>query len=112
RERVEWLVPGFIPKETTTILGGEKTTAKSLLAVTWAAQLSRRGIKTLLLAAEDPAWKVIEPRLTACEANKKLIVGSEYPLRLPKEKHILEQMVLEHRPGFIILDLLNSFSGV
>jgi hypothetical protein len=107
-----WVIDGLIPAHSLTILAGVPGCRKSLLAQCWAGQLSHVGIATLLLSAEDDPWSVIAPRLTACNANKDLIIAPTKPLRLPEDIAALEQIVVEHHPQLIILDLLDSFSSL
>lgn len=73
RELVEWLVPGRIPHGAVSIVAGEPGLGKSLYSVRLAAELSRRGLPSLLLSAEDAEGATIRPRLDACEADAELV---------------------------------------
>jgi putative DNA primase/helicase len=109
---IRWVINGLIPADALTILAGEPGCGKSLLAQCWAGQLSCAGIGTLLLSAEDHPWAVISPRLTACNANKNLIIAPSQPPRLPEDIASLQQIVVQHHPQLLILDLLDSFSSL
>jgi hypothetical protein len=65
-----------------------------------------------VLSAEDHPWAVIRPRLTACHANKHLIIAPSKPLRLPEDIAAVEVLVVRHHSHLLIVDLLDSFSSL
>ena len=70
RKPVKWLLPNLLPRGYLTLIAGVKGRGKTLLTLTWAAQLSRgtlgpRGSvgDTLVITTEDEAGDMIGPRV-------------------------------------------------
>ena len=118
RERVEWLVPGRIPLSAVSMLAGEPGLGKSLYSVALAARLSRGGVSSLLLSAEDSEGATIRPRLDACKADAELVhsvrlVGSDdgdgEGLSLPADVSELDRLIGETGARLVVVDPIVAF---
>lgn len=136
----EWIVPGYIPHKTVTLLSGDGSVGKSLLALQLAAgrALAREWIglmpepgRTLILSAEDDAdemhrrlediRKFYGARMTDLTGMQLVdLVGEDSILgALTKGQieptlmyHALDACLTEWQPDLTILDVLaDMFSG-
>jgi predicted ATP-dependent serine protease len=107
---IVWVIPGLVPRDALTLLLGNPGCGKSLLTQTWAGDVSQQGMNTLLLSAEDVPESVLVPRFTACQADTRRIFIPTQPLTLPARMPYLRALVVQHNPGLLVLDLLDSFS--
>ncbi len=69
-EHVDWIIPGHVPVGMLTVLAGEQGLGKSLLHARWAAHLSRQGIGSVLISAEDSPTHTTKARLIAAQADQ------------------------------------------
>jgi hypothetical protein len=113
RELVRWLWPGRVPLGMLTLLIGDPGLGKSLLALLWAAWVSRAGGDVLILSAEDHAGATIRPRAEALDADldRLHIVGLrrdglEDGLALPDDAAELERVAGETRARLVVIDPL------
>jgi hypothetical protein len=120
-ERVEWLVPYFIPKGAITLLSGREGLGKSLLSLYWVGELTRgkltdRPQDAVIIAAEDSREHVIVPRLIATGADLArvhfvdveedgILAGS---IVLPIDIPGLERVVQGFDVGLLVIDPLSS----
>ena len=111
RERVEFLVPGRVPLDAVSLLAGEPGLGKTLLTEQYAAQLSRRGIASLLLSAEDSEGATIRPRLDACNADTELVYAVRLTdetagdgLALPRDIGELDALIVETGAQLVVID--------
>ncbi|MDP2726169.1 MAG: AAA family ATPase, partial [Dehalococcoidia bacterium] len=129
-EQVEFLWHPYIPLGKLTILEGDPGLGKSWLALAIAAAISR-GVKLpgatdpwgpadiLLLSAEDGLADTITPRLDAMGADRGRITAitgiatdkGERGFSLAEHLDLLEEVLTQYRPIFVILDPLVSFLG-
>lgn len=125
----EWLIPGYVPRYGITTLGGEGGTGKTSIICNIAAAVTTGrhpfmldGIqipfqgdpeKVLFFSAED-SWKyVLGKRLINNGANMDLIkyLPPSDPnfVDLNLNGELLEQFIVEHKPGLVLLDPIQSF---
>ena len=78
-EPIKYVWNKTIIEGALTLLIGNGGGGKSLYAQTIAAKLSKQGMKTFLLSAEDHYAQVIGPRLKAAEANRSFIFSPPEP---------------------------------
>jgi len=136
----EWIVPGYIPHKTVTLLSGDGSVGKSLLALQLAAgrALAREWIglmpepgRTLILSAEDDAdemhrrlediRKFYGARMTDLAGMQLVdLVGEDSILGAltrgqiepTRMYHALDAYLTEWQPDLTILDVLaDMFSG-
>lgn len=69
RQKVDWLIPGRVPRGMLTLLAGWPGLGKSLLQCRWAGDLSRAGVSSVLVSAEDSPEFTIKNRLVAVNAD-------------------------------------------
>lgn len=131
REPVTWLMQGWIPEGTLTILDGDPGMAKSTLTLDLAARVSRGwqmppdaggelvrppgGV--LLLGAEDSLQKTVGWRLDAAGADSTrvfyldcIVQGeSERDPVLPYDLLLLHSWLADHSVRLVIVDPLAAF---
>ena len=133
REPVRWLMDGWIPDGTLSILDGDPGLGKSTLTLDLAARLSRgwgmppygggdvvsppAGV--LLLGAEDSLKNTVGPRLDAAGADSDRIHyldcvregETERDPLLPWDLVLLEAWLRDHAVRLVIVDPLVAFIG-
>jgi RecA-family ATPase len=114
-EVVEWLWPGWVARGVLTLLDGDPGLGKSTLALELAARLSRQGLASMVLSAEDDPARVIRPRLAACDADlaRVLIVdgigADARPVQVPGDLPHLAAAVRAEHVALVIVDPLMAF---
>lgn len=115
-EKVDWLIPEWIPANMLTLLAGREGIGKSTIACGWVAEFSNRGMKCAYLNSEDSRSFTVRPRLQAAGANLDNIffidveteTGSEGHLRLPQDTEILFRELVDQGVKFVVLDAAKS----
>lgn len=115
-EKVNWLIPEWIPANMLTLLAGREGIGKSTIACGWVAEFSSRGMKCAYLNSEDSRSFTVRPRLQAAGANLDNIffidveteTGSEGHLRLPQDTDILFRELVDQDVKFVVLDAAKS----
>ena len=118
-QAVEWLLPGWVPFGSVTLLAGDPGLGKSLLSINLAARLSRGEIgggqaASLLVTAEDSLQHVVVPRLVAAKAELDQIYlgsvpctnGLDQRLAFPQDADRLRQLIDETSARFVVIDPL------
>lgn len=127
----EWLVPGWIPKGTLTILGADGGTGKTAVVCNIISALvtgqqsilegmegknpfeGRDTIKVMFFSSEDSFSHVLVQRLTNCGADLSNIVtipaSDERFREIRYDSEFLEQLIAVHRPGLVVFDPLQGF---
>ena len=108
RERVNWLMPGYIPLGFPTIVAGKPGQGKSAFTIWLSARVSRgapwgfvegnapRG-NVLIISAEDTPENVISPRLDVQGGNDRLVhVLRGVPTRDKHEQWALDQWTVRN----------------
>ena len=108
RERVNWLMPGYIPLGFPTIVAGKPGEGKSAFTIWLSARVSRgapwgfvegsapRG-NVLIISAEDTPEAVIGPRLDVQGGNDRLVhVLRGVPMRDKHEQWVLDQWTVKN----------------
>jgi putative DNA primase/helicase len=138
-ENIEWLYPRHIPLGKTTIFAGRPGSGKSMVAIDFAARVSRGGDwpdrskntlgpkAVLYFATEDGAADTLIPRLMAAGADLKKVyfpeniqkvskaTGRKQQLLINLANHIavLEGCLKQNTGiGLVVLDPLTSFIGI
>lgn len=126
-KEVEWLVPGYIPKNAITLLVGDGDTGKSSLASNIASALSLgnpsilsekddidvfpKG-KTMILTSEEAVNISTVPRLKRYGADLSQIILTDKP-SIISDIYIgslaLEKLIAKYSPTLVILDPLQQF---
>ncbi|MBE7193339.1 MAG: AAA family ATPase [Gordonia polyisoprenivorans] len=114
--RIDWWLPGLIPKASLTLLAGREGLGKSTIAVDWCAQETRAGGTVIYLHTEDSREHTVTPRLAAADADLDRVLfvdveteeTSEGSLILPVDIEALEEKVVEHEVTLIVLDAATS----
>jgi hypothetical protein len=123
-----WLWPNFIPAGALTVLDGDPTAGKSILAVELAARVSKDGVMPdgstglggeLILITNEPLAKTVRPRLEAAGADFKRITvlrtmsdgGNDVPFLLPRDLPVLRKLLDGGRVKLLVLDPFLSFLG-
>ena len=115
-EKVDWLIPEWIPANMLTLLAGREGIGKSTIACGWVAEFSNRGMKCAYLNSEDSRSFTVRPRLQAAGANLDNIffidveteTGGEGHLRLPQDTEILFRELVDQGVKFVVLDAAKS----
>jgi putative DNA primase/helicase len=128
-ERIEWLVPDFVPKGKLTLVAGAGETGKTSLVLSLAAIASMGGTwpdgapcetagSVLIFSTEDDAPTTIFPRLIAMGANPKNIAVVAYNTSANKAKRrfdpAIDMPVLERHAiargnvSLIVIDPITS----
>ena len=132
-KRVKWLIPGAIPAQTFTLLGGEGGTGKSTLlcniiaglirgrptALEWNLENpnpARPPMRVMLFSSEDDFQAITKPRLKALgcteEDLKRLYVLPNTDKRFPDIKYnseLLFSWIKQIKPALIVFDPLQAF---
>ena len=126
-ERLEWLMPNWIPLNSITLLAGREGLGKSTIACDIAAQattgeLTGTPMNVAYVATEDSLSLTVKPRLQAAGADleRALLLkvtteeGREGALSLPGDTDILADALEEHKVKLVILDAAKSamFAGL
>nr|WP_277347644.1 AAA family ATPase [Corynebacterium ammoniagenes] len=126
-ERLEWLMPNWIPLNSITLLAGREGLGKSTIACGIAAQattgeLTGKPMNVAYVATEDSLPLTVKPRLQAAGADleRTLLLkvtteeGREGALSLPGDTDILADALEEHNVKLVILDAAKSamFAGL
>ena len=115
-EKVDWLIPEWIPANMLTLLAGREGIGKSTIACSWVAEFSNRGMKCAYLNSEDSRSFTVKPRLQAAGANLDNVffidveteTGTEGQLRLPQDTDLLFRELSDQGVKFVILDAAKS----
>lgn len=115
-EKVDWLIPEWIPANMLTLLAGREGIGKSTIACSWVAEFSNRGMKCAYLNSEDSRSFTVKPRLEAAGANLDNVffidveteTGAEGQLRLPQDTDLLFRELSDQGVKFVILDAAKS----
>lgn len=115
-EKVDWLIPEWIPANMLTLLAGREGIGKSTIACSWVAEFSRAGMKCAYLNSEDSRSFTVKPRLQAAGANLDNVffidveteTGAEGHLRLPQDTDLLFRELSDQGVKFVILDAAKS----
>lgn len=115
-EKVDWLIPEWIPANMLTLLAGREGIGKSTIACSWVAEFSNRGMKCAYLNSEDSRSFTVKPRLQAAGANLDNVffidvetdTGAEGQLRLPQDTDLLFRELSDQGVKFVILDAAKS----
>jgi hypothetical protein len=121
---LRWLWPGWLPRDTVTLLAGYEGVGKSTLCVDWATRLSTGTLmpgqpddaqaltgKTLFLSAEDAAEIAMRGRLEAAGANLASVdtLVADEDLYLPSGVGNLQAAIEEGGYLLVVLDTLDCF---
>ncbi len=126
REPVDWFWNGRLAAGKITLLLGDPGVGKTTLALSLAAAISqgdplpgedgsRPSRDVLVFSGEDDPGDTLRPRLEAAQANLHRVVLHDIrdpgaiPLSLPRDIAALEQVVVEHHAGLLIIDPVMSF---
>lgn len=120
-ERLDWLIPNWIPKRSLTLLAGREGLGKSTIACAIAAQASRGELdgapmNVAYLATEDSRSITVKPRLEAAGADLNRIfffdvtteTGGAGALTLPGDTALLGQAIADNDVHLVILDAAKS----
>ena len=115
-EKVDWLIPEWIPANMLTLLAGREGIGKSTIACSWVAEFSNRGMKCAYLNSEDSRSFTVKPRLQAAGANLDNVFfidvetesGAEGHLLLPQDTDLLFRELSDQGVKFVILDAAKS----
>lgn len=126
----KWLMPGFLPEGTVTLLTGEKATGKSTILSAVAAaimggppvpggkKVKGKGGAVCWLTREESYTVDLAPRLTACGAKSltKLSVpvdpadpNSAAPWLFPRDLPALREWVARNKIRLLVMDPLASW---
>ena len=109
-EPVAWVLPPWLPEGVVTVLAADPGAGKSVWSQWAAADLSRRGVRTILLFVEDDPGAVVSSRLAAMGAVKERIFMPTRQPDLPNDMPYLEKLVRKYGPKLLVIDLLDSFT--
>lgn len=115
-EKVDWLIPEWIPAGMLTLLAGREGIGKSTIACSWVAEFSNRGMKCAYLNSEDSRSFTVKPRLQAAGANLDNVffidveteTGAEGHLCLPQDTNLLFRELADQGVKFVVLDAAKS----
>lgn len=120
-ERLEWLIPNWIPKRSLTLLAGREGLGKSTIACDIAAQATRGELtgwplRVAYLATEDSPSITVKPRLQAAGADLDRIfffevateTGGTGTLTLPGDTGLLTRALVDNDVQLVILDAAKS----
>jgi hypothetical protein len=112
----EWLVEGMFCRGDYWSLFGPSEVGKSLLALDWALQMARNGIRVLYLDMENPSH-VLKARFKKMGAKYEDFVNlrlEQFPemgdLALAAGAKQLHEKVDKHKAEVVILDTISKFS--
>ena len=126
-KEVEWLIDGWIPKNSTTLLGGDGGAGKTTVWCDLVAKISagkttmldggyteRRPAKTMFFSSEDSADTVLKKKLRSAGGN----MANIYTLDLSHEQFnnitfanggLLEALISRYRPELCVFDPVQQF---
>lgn len=126
-KEVEWLVEGWIPKNSTTLLGGDGGAGKTTVWCDLVAKISagkttmldggyteRKPAKTMFFSSEDSADTVLKKKLRSAGGN----MANIYTLDLSHEQFnnitfanggLLEALISRYRPELCVFDPVQQF---
>ena len=127
KEFVKWLVPGYIPEGTITVIGGDGGLGKTTLWCNIASAISN-GTNSILqedndyiypngnviyFSGEDDTARVLRDKLESNNAN----LSNEFTIPLDDEtfsdiaigSELLEGIIENHRPKLVIFDPIQQF---
>src|SRR5438067_901759 len=120
---VEWIDAPFLAAGELVTMNADGDTGKGLLAVHWAARISRGEFgeqrMVVFAVAEDAYDTVLKPRLLAAGANLEYVralgwrrAGTADALLIPDDVPVLERHIAATGVRLLVVDpLLSHFSG-
>ena len=127
KERVEWFIPGYIPKGTITIIGGDGGLGKTSLWCNIASAISNgtpcvlqenndvlcpQG-EVIYFSGEDDTARVLRPRLEQNGANldniKTIPMDDDAFTSLSIGGALIEDIIEARRPMLVIFDPIQQF---
>jgi hypothetical protein len=112
---VEWIEEPYLARGEMHFLQGQGGSYKGTLALTWAAEFSRRAENVLLVLAEDDLARKVKPLLMAAQADMRFIHPltirqgeNEDALVLPDDLNQLERAMAEAQAALVVIDPLLS----
>lgn len=120
-ERLDWLIPNWIPKRSLTLLAGREGLGKSTIACDIAAQATRGELtgtpmRVAYLATEDSTSITVKPRLQAAGADLDNVfffevateTGGTGSLTLPGDTGLLTNALVDRDVHLVVLDAAKS----
>ncbi|MCT1683252.1 AAA family ATPase [Corynebacterium appendicis] len=120
-ERLDWLIPNWIPKRSLTLLAGREGLGKSTIACDIAAQATRGELtgtpmRVAYLATEDSPSITVRPRLEAAGADLENVfffeiateTGGTGTLTLPGDTGLLTNALVDNDVHLVVLDAAKS----
>ena len=120
-ERLDWLIPNWIPKRSLTLLAGREGLGKSTIACDIAAQATRGELtgapmRVAYLATEDSPSITVKPRLQAAGADLENVfffevsteTGGTGSLTLPGDTGLLTRALVDQDVHLVVLDAAKS----
>lgn len=120
-ERLDWLIPNWIPKRSLTLLAGREGLGKSTIACDIAAQATRGELtgtpmRVAYLATEDSPSITVRPRLEAAGADLENVfffevateTGGAGILTLPGDTGLLTNALVDNDVHLVVLDAAKS----
>lgn len=119
--RIEWLWPGRLARGEMTEICGEPGLGKSMLALEFAATLSKGTpwpdgsqppgpVRSLILSAEDDPGTTIRPRLEAAGADlTRVHVLPVDQIVTVHDANRIGELIAEEEIGLLVLDPLSAF---
>ena len=120
-ERLDWLIPNWIPKRSLTLLAGREGLGKSTIACDIAAQATRgeltgEPMRVAYLATEDSPSITVKPRLQAAGADLENVfffevsteTGGTGSLTLPGDTGLLARALVDQDVHLVVLDAAKS----
>lgn len=120
-ERLDWLIPNWLPKRSLTLLAGREGLGKSTIACDIAAQATRGELsgvpmRVAYLATEDSPSITVKPRLEAAGAELDNVfffevsteTGGTGSLTLPGDTGLLARALVDNDVHLVILDAAKS----
>lgn len=109
---ITWLLPGRVPYSALTVCAGRPGQGKSQFTLKLAADLSRAGVPSILLAGEDALEDTVKPRLLAAGADPAQVHGFAVDMPggegdmalLPTDVPLLERAVKDTGAGLVVID--------
>lgn len=112
-EEIEWVWKPYVPVGKITIVQGDPGEGKTTFCLALAARLSREGVRTMYLTAEDGYGDTIVPRLRREEADLRCIstvlTDPRAPLSFTDTR--LREAIRMTLPKLVILDPVQAFLG-
>ena len=121
-EEIEWLWEPYIPLGMLTMLTGDPGVGKSFIGIHLAAGVTKQKQRVLYLTLENHPSKVLLPRFNALGGDRNYAdliravefgppeAGIKRTVTL-QDVHEIERVILEKKPGLIVIDPLQSFLG-